>query len=136
MVAKKTSPTAIAPVAAVPLPAWGAAFRWSAWIGAVHALGFLAARMAVTFRYGGPVFTPRLAIMAAAAALTAFALWPALALAARTPLRAHLVRSALQWAAIALLAAYLVVGLGSLWDDTSLQVLARVVAPDVVAGGQ
>jgi hypothetical protein len=120
-------------ITATAPPAWGLAFRWSAWVGAVYALGFLAARMAVTFRYGGAVFTPRLAILTGAAALTALALWPALAFAARTPVRAHLVRASLQWAAIVLLASYLVFGLGGLWDDTSLQILARVVAPDVVA---
>lgn len=121
--------------AAGPPPAWGLALRWTVWIGAIYALGFLAARIAVIFRYGGAVFSPRLAILAAVAALTALALWPALAFAARTPGQAGLVRAALQWAAILLLAAYLVFGLGSLWDDENLQVLARVVAPDVVVGG-
>jgi hypothetical protein len=121
--------------AAGPPPAWGLALRWTVWIGAVYAAGFLAARIAVIYRYGGAVFAPRLAILVAAAALSALALWPALAFAARTPGQARLVRASLQWAAILLLTAYLVFGLGGLWDDANLQVLARVVAPEVLAGG-
>jgi hypothetical protein len=117
-----------------PPPAWGLAARWSGWIGAAYAGVLLATRAAVTYRFGGAVFTGAFLTLLAVAELTALAIWPLLAAYARTPVRAAFVRATLQWAAILLLGAYLLVCLGALVDDTGLRLLARLLAHDLPAG--
>jgi hypothetical protein len=118
----------------LPPPACRLALRWSAWIGAAYAGALLAARAAVIYRFGGPVFSPQFLALVAVAELTAIVAWPLLAAFARTPARAAIVGATLQWSAVVLLAIYLFVCLTGLWDDANLQLIASMVAQDLTGG--
>lgn len=120
----------------IPPPAWALAGRWSAWIGVAQAAALLAARAAVTYRFGGQVFTAHFAALVAAAEIAALAAWPMLAAFARTPPRAAMVGSTLQWAAVLLLGLYLVFCVGAVGGDDALKPLAALVARDVVGGAR
>lgn len=128
MIERRAKPTTLPP------PAWRLALGWSAWIGAAYAGALLAARAAVIYRFGGPVFSPQFLGLVAVAELTALVAWPLLASFARTPARAALVGATLQWAAVVLLGIYLFVCLTALWDDANLQLVAGMVARDLAGG--
>lgn len=112
-------------------PAWALAGRWALWIGGAYAAGLVAARAAVTYRYGGEILSPYFATVLGSALVTALASWPLLAFAARDRATAMWIRSSLQWIAIAGLTGFLLLGLGAMCDETSLQAVSRVIAKDV-----
>lgn len=113
---------------------WGRALRWSGWLAVGYAVPLLAGRAMVTYRFGGEFLSPYLGALLAGALGLALLQWPLLALLSREPRSAVLVRGVLQWAALVGLALYLLVSLGSLWGDGTVEFLAPYVAPDVVGG--
>jgi hypothetical protein len=113
-------------------PAWRQASGWSAWLAITYGGALLVARAIVTYRLGGQFMTPYFGVLIGSALITAAALWPLLAYAAREPVRAFYIQAGIQWGTIGLLAVALVTVLGSTWEDTNLETLARLVARDVV----
>jgi hypothetical protein len=115
-------------------PAWRRASIWSFWIGVSYAAVIMLARLLVIYRFGGQFLTPYFAVLLASAVITAGAVWPALAHAARRPIVAETIRSILQWSAILGLGASLLIGAGALADDQSLQLVQALVAKDLIKG--
>lgn len=114
-----------------PRLAWRPALRWTCWIAVAYAAPFVAGRAVVTYRFGGDFAAPYLWTLLGLSAGFAMLHWPVLAVAARRPATAAMVRSALQWAAVSALTVYLVLALGALWDDETLALVAKYVAPDL-----
>ena len=112
-------------------PPWGTAFRWACWLALGYAVPLVAGRAVVTYRFGGLLLAPHFYALLLGAAALALAQWPMLALAARGEGAVRLMRSILQWTAVAGLSAYLLLALGALWLDPALELIARYVAPDV-----
>ena len=114
-----------------PRLAWRPALRWTCWIAVAYATPLVAGRAVVTYRFGGDFAAPYLWTLLGLSAGFAMLHWPVLAVAARRPATAAMVRSALQWAAVSALTVYLVLALGALWDDETLALVAKYVAPDL-----
>lgn len=128
MVHSETTAPFVAPVRRIP---WARALRWSCWLAVGYAVPLVAGRAVVTYRFGGELFAPYFAALMGGAIALAAIQWPILAFVAREPAQRRRLRSLLQWAAVVALAIYLLLALGALWDDATLQLVAHYLAPDV-----
>lgn len=78
-----------------PRLAWRPAIRWTCWILVAYAAPLVAGRAVVTYRFGGDFAAPYLWTLLGLTAGFAMLHWPVLAVAARRPAMAAMVRSAL-----------------------------------------